>query len=376
MNHLDRRLRTRLDTLERAGLSRLPPSITERDGVCYRIHDRPVVGFCSNDYLGLANHPSFAGLAPTGSGATASRLVCGDLPEHRRVEARLADLAGTESAVLFPSGFQLNVGVLPALIESTDRVASDALNHASLIDGLRLARAQVEVLPHGTAPTSPSTHDPLHWWVTEALFSMDGDYADPTALAAHLETGGSLYLDEAHSFGLFTAADGRPTGFAGRHNLQPTVLIGTLGKSFGCAGAFVASSTLTCRWIRACARSFVFSTGPSPMASAHVEHAIELLAGPEGDFRRQQLWANIDRLATHLHVSPRSPIFSIVIGDNQAAMGLSAALLERGWHVQAIRPPTVPRGTARLRITMTASHNPTQIDAFAADLRELLAACS
>ena len=369
---LDRRLRLRLDALEQAGLTRRPPIVTDRVGVHYRLQGQPVVGFCSNDYLGLANHASFAELTHPTSGATASRLVCGDLPEHRRVEARLADLAGTESAVLFPSGFQLNVGVLPALIEATDWVASDALNHASLIDGLRLSRAHVDVLPHGTSPTRP-TGDGLHWWVTEALFSMDGDYADPSALHSHLAAGGSLYLDEAHSFGLFTA-NGRPTGFAGSHGLQPTALVGTLGKSFGCAGAFVAASALTCQWIRACARSFVFSTGPSPIASVHVEHAIELLAGPEGDRRRQQLWSNIERLATHLGVPPRSPIFRIVIGENDAAMALSAALLERGWHVQAIRPPTVPRGTARLRITMTASHDADQIDAFAADLRELLAA--
>ncbi len=374
MNNLDRRLRLRLDALEQAGLSRSPPAITDRLGVRYRLHDRPVVGFCSNDYLGLANHPSFAELSHPASGATASRLVCGDLPEHRRVEARLADLAGTESAVLFPSGFQLNVGVLPALIEAGDTVSSDALNHASLIDGLRLSRADVEVLPHGAAP-SPRPGDAFHWWVTEALFSMDGDYADPNALCTHLDAGGALYLDEAHSFGLFTA-NGRPTGFAGSHGLQPTALIGTLGKSFGCAGAFVAASALTCRWIRACARSFVFSTGPSPIASVHVEHAIDLLAGPEGDLCRQQLWSNIGRLAAHLGVPARSPIFRIIVGENDAAMALSTALLERGWHVQAIRPPTVPRGTARLRITMTASHDAQQIDTFAADLRELLAASS
>ena len=374
MNPLDRRLRTHLDALERAGLSRSPPLITARDGVRYRIQDRPVVGFCSNDYLGLSNHPSFAELPHVGSGATASRLVCGDLPEHRRVEARLAELAGTESAVLFPSGFQLNVGVLPALIEPTDSVASDALNHASLIDGLRLTRAQIDVLPHGTAPSSRGD-DALSWWVTEALFSMDGDYANATSLGAHLEAGGALYLDEAHSFGLFSVG-GRPTGFAGRHDLKPTVLVGTLGKAFGCAGAFVAASALSCRWIRACARSFVFSTGPSPTSTAQVEHAIDLLTGPEGDLRRQRLWTNIDRLAGHLGVAPRSPIFRIIIGENQAAMALSAALLERGWHVQAIRPPTVPRGTARLRITMTASHDAAQIDAFAADLRDLLAANS
>lgn len=370
MTHLDRRLRTRLDALERAGLSRTPPPISDRNGVTYRLRGQPVVGFCSNDYLGLANHPDFTEVR-AGSGATASRLVCGDLPEHRQVEARLAELAGTESAVLFPSGFQLNVGVLPALIEPTDRVGSDILNHASIIDGLRLARAPTDILAHGAAPLLRS--DTLHWWVTEALFSMDGDYADPAALRAHLARGGALYLDEAHSFGLFSR-DGHPTGFARHHGIQPTALVGTLGKSFGCAGAFVAASALTCQWIRANARSFVFSTGPAPILCVHIDRAIDLLSGPEGEDRRRRLWANIDRFAGHLAIPPRSPIFRVIVGDNDAAMAMSAALLERGWHVQAIRPPTVPRGTARLRITMTASHDATQIDAFAADLRELLAA--
>jgi len=366
---LDRRLQAQLDEQARAGLTRVPPEISHREGVRYHLHGRPVVGFCSNDYLGLADHPGLT-VSAASTGATASRLVCGDLPEHRLVEARLARLAGAEDAVVFPSGFQLNVGVLPALIQPGDQVFSDALNHASLIDGLRLTRAELCVLEHAQPPP-PTTHA-LRWWVTEALFSMDGDYADPAALQNHLASDGCLYLDEAHSFGLF-ARDGHATGLAGLHALTPTALVGTLGKTFGCAGAFVAASALACRWIRGTARSFVFSTGISPVIASQIHHAIDLVDSPEGDRRRARLWANVDQLARRLALPHHSsPIFRILLKSNEAALALSAELVDRGWHVQAIRPPTVPRGTSRLRITVTAAHDPGQIDAFADDLQALL----
>ncbi len=368
-NPLDRRLEQALADQERDGLTRTPPPISRREGVRYHLAGRPVIGFCSNDYLGLANHPSLV-IHGEASGATASRLVCGDLAEHRSIESRLAALAGAEDAVLFPSGFQLNVGVLPALIQPGDEVHSDALNHASLIDGLRLSRSTPRILQHGNSP--PDSDHSVRWWVTEALFSMDGDYADPEALHRHLERGGCLYLDEAHSFGLFTR-DGLPTGLAGAHQIRPTALVGTLGKSFGCAGAFIAASATTCRWIRGTARSFVFSTGVSPALADQLHHAIDLIQGPEGQRQRARLWSNIEHLAHRLGVpGHRSPIFRILLGSNDRALALSAQLLERGWHAQAIRPPTVPRGTSRLRITVTASHDADQIDAFADDLRDLL----
>lgn len=370
---LDRRLRAKLLEQERAGLTRSPPQISDRHGIHYKLNGRPVVGFCSNDYLGLADHPALNKAAPAATGATASRLVCGDLPEHRSLESRLAHLAGAEDAVLFPSGFQLNVGALPALLQPGDHVASDALNHASLIDGLRLARAAAHILEHGRAPEPrPSDSESLDWWVTEALFSMDGDYADPQALHAHLARGGCLYLDEAHSFGLF-AHDGHATGHAGLHEIRPTALVGTLGKSFGCAGAFIAGSSLMCHWLRGSARSFVFSTGVSPLLASQIDLAIDLVDGPEGALRRERLWANVEHLAHRLDCpTHHSPIFRIVLGSNEQALTLSAALVDRGWHAQAIRPPTVPRGTSRLRITVTAAHEPAQIDAFADDLRDLL----
>jgi 8-amino-7-oxononanoate synthase len=375
MSSLDRRLATQLDALRQAGLTRTLPRIEHHEGVHYHLDGRPVVGFCSNDYLGLANHPSFATLSTNQSGTTASRLVCGDHPLHRQVERRLAELAETEDAILFPSGFQLNVGILPALIQASDQVFSDELNHASLIDGLRLARARPQILPH-LAPPPPGS-----WWITEALFSMDGDLADPTILHAHLNNSedSHLYLDEAHSFFLFNkdrSPSSLPTGLAAFNNLRPTILVGTLGKSLGCAGAFVAASSTVCTWLRGTARSFVYSTGTSPAVAAQILHALDLVTSPEGYTRRARLWANVDHLVGRLQLQipelRRSPILRIIAGANQTAVALSKALLERGWHVQAIRPPTVPEGTARLRITLSAAHSTQQISAFADDLRALL----
>jgi 7-keto-8-aminopelargonate synthetase-like enzyme len=157
------------------------------------------------------------------------------------------------------------------------------------------------------------------------------------------------------------------------HGIVPTALVGTLGKTFGCAGAFVAASSVVCRWIRGAARSFVFSTGTSPVLAAQLHQAIDLVDGPDGERQRVRLWANVEQLARRLGVpNHRSPIFRVLLGSNEAALTLSARLVERGWHAQAIRPPTVPRGTSRLRITVTAAHDPAQIDAFANDLHALL----
>jgi 8-amino-7-oxononanoate synthase len=363
---LNSRLRRRLDDLSHAGLSRELPAIGRRDGVRYELAGRWVTGFCSNDYLGLADHPRLRDLPATQSGATASRLVAGDHPEHRAAEQALAALAGLPDAVLFPSGFQLNVGALSALIEPDDLVFSDILNHASLIDGLRLARSRPTILPHRGAPPLPTTPS---WWVTETIFSMDGDTADPVALRNFTDSGGLLYLDEAHALGLYP----RGTGFAHHHGITPAVLMGGLGKSFGLAGAFAAASVEVCTWLRTRARSFVFSTGVAPPLARQATIAAELLAGPEGDRRRDRLWTNTQQLAELLALpTPSSPIFPIIVGSNQRALSLSRALIERGWHVQAIRPPTVPPDTARLRITLSAAHTPEQIAAFAADLRSLL----
>lgn len=365
------RARQRLAELEAAQLLRRSPRVTDRDGVRYALDGRPVIGLCSNDYLGLADDHRLTTTSRSPAGAGASRLICGDLPAHRTLEARLATLAGADDAVLFPSGFQLNVGVLPTLLESGDHVDSDALNHASLIDGMRLAAVRPHVIAHGHTPEPQRLEgSAVHWWVTESIFSMDGDRLDPAATRHHLDRGHSLYVDEAHALGLFAGGQ----GWLGHHRIQPTVLVGTLSKAFGCAGAFVAASAPICALIRNRARSFVFSTGISPALVDRIARALDLVTSPEGASRREQLWSNVQHLARALGLPdpPPSPIFPVLIGSNLRALRLAGALLERGWHVQAIRPPTVPVGTARLRLTVSAAHEPEQLDAFARDLLGLL----
>lgn len=366
-----RRARKRLQSLKAAGLLRRAPRIDSREGVRYTLDGRPVVGFCSNDYLGLADEPKLHDTVPVPSGASASRLICGDLPHHRSLETRLAAMVESDDAIIFPSGFQLNVGALPTLLEPHDQVDSDALNHASLIDGMRLARCRPTILPHATAPTPrPMGANTVQWWITESIFSMDGDRLDPANARHALDHGISMYVDEAHALGLFDG--GR--GWLGHNGIRPTVLVGTLSKAFGCAGAFVAASRPLCALLRNRARSFVFSTGISPALTLRLARAVTFVTGPLGDVRRDRLWTNVKHLSHALGLpgaSSPSPILPLVIGDNRQALSIAARLCERGWHVQAIRPPTVPRGTARLRITVSALHEPDQIDALAADVHAL-----
>ncbi len=367
------RARQRLAELDAAGLLRRAPAVAHREGVRYELDGRRVVGLCSNDYLGLATEPALAGSAASSAGAGASRLICGDLPDHRDLEARLAAWVGAEDAVLFPSGFQLNVGVLPALLEPIDLVDSDALNHASLIDGMRLAAVRPAILAHAHAPSPRPAHaGAVHWWITESIFSMDGDRLDPSAARDHLERGASLYVDEAHALGLFDGGQ----GWLGHHGLRPTVLVGTLSKALGCAGAFLAASGPLCALVRNRARSFVFSTGASPVLVASIARALAWVTGPEGDRCRARLWSNVQHLSRALGLAeaePPSPIFPVLVGDNARAVLVARELLALGWHVQAIRPPTVPAGTARLRLTVSAAHEPAQLDAFADDLLRVLA---
>ena len=200
---------------------------------------------------------------------------------------------------------------------------------------------------------------------------MDGDRLDPDAARTHLGRGASMFVDEAHAIGLFDGGQ----GLLGHHGIRPTVLVGTLSKAFGCAGAFVATSAPLCDLLRNRARSFVFSTGTSPALAERIATSVGLVTGSEGDHRRQRLWSNVAHLASALGLDesePPSPIMPILIGDNEEAVFVASQLLDRGWHVQAIRPPTVPPGTARLRLTVTAGHEPEQIDALVTDLRELL----
>jgi 8-amino-7-oxononanoate synthase len=340
-----------------------------------------LLSFCSNDYLGMAGHPALSAAAiaaakEEGFGAAASRLVAGDLPSHRALEAAVAAFTRRPAALAFPSGYQANQGVLSALAGSGDLIASDASNHASLIDGCRLSRAEVRIYAHADADAArralASGTYRRRFLVTESLFSMTGDVAPLADLAAAAgEHDAVLVVDEAHALGVI-GPGGR--GACAAAGVVPDVLIGTLGKAFGAAGGFAAGHPTLRAFLVNRARTFIYTTGLPPPVAAAARASVDLVAGPEGDARRAAVFALVDRLAQALGRAsrpPAGPIFPIVLGSDARALAVSSALRARGIFVPAIRPPTVPEGSARLRVTLSAAHQPSDVDALAAALREV-----
>ncbi len=319
--------------------------------------------FCSNDYLGLASLVGAAG----SSGAGASRLLGGDHDVHRRLEAMSAELVGARDALVFSSGYAANLGVLAALAGPGDLIVSDALDHASIIDGARLSRARIQVVPHldaaAVAEALKAPRQGRAFVVTESYFSMDADTPDLPALREVCDLhGAALMVDEAHALGVLGPA-GR--GLCMAAGVVPDVLVGTFGKAFGAAGAFVAGSPSLVLWCWNRARSFVFSTGLSPiLADAAVRGLHAAHAEPE---RRARVLASAARLRrgmadAGLEALGHGPIVPWLIGDAQAARELAGELRELGLDVRAVRPPTVPQGTARLRLTVTAEHTPADLE--------------
>jgi 8-amino-7-oxononanoate synthase len=342
------------------------------------------LSFCSNDYLGLASHPEVLAAATEtaareGFGAGAARLVAGDLPSHRALEAELAAHVGSPAALLFPSGYQANLGVVTALAGPSDLIVSDAANHASLIDGCRLSRATVEVFAHGDpGAAAKALGRPGQFrrrlLITESLFSMDGDAAPLTDLAAIAADHDAVFIvDEAHALGV-CGPQGR--GLCAEAGVSPDVLVGTLGKAFGAAGGFAAGAAVLRDYLLNRARSFVFATGTPPAVAGAARAALRLSVGPGGDARRERLHSHRRRVVAALgaKVSDRpGAILPVVLGSDERALAASTALRERGLFVPAIRPPTVPEGTARLRVTFSSEHSPTEIDELATALAEVLA---
>jgi 8-amino-7-oxononanoate synthase len=321
----------------------------------------PVVSFASNDYLGLSCHPTVAAAAHAaidrwGTGAGASRLVTGDRPVHEDLEAELAAWKGTDRAVLFPTGFAANLGVLSTLGTAGTLICSDELNHASIIDGTRLARGDLHVWPHGDLDALDAVlaahPDRPRIVVADTVFSMDGDQADLAGLAdACRRHDALLVLDEAHAV---LGPDLDPGGFEG----VEVIRVGTLSKALGSLGGFAACSGPVADLLVNAARSQIFTTGSSPADAAAGLAALRIVRSSEGDELRATLRRHVDRLR------PRhpSPIVPIVLGAEQAAVAASAALLDRGLWVPAIRPPTVPPGTSRLRVTFSAAHTDGEVD--------------
>ncbi len=318
-----------------------------------------LVNLSSNDYLGLGG--SVAGLddmPPAPWGAGASRLVTGDTAHHEDLERALADWLSCKDALVFSSGYAANVGVIGALMADGDLIVSDEKNHASIIDGCRLSRARVVVVPHLDAAavelslaTIPHRRAMV---VTESWFSMDADTPDlPRLRNVCDEYSAVLMVDEAHALGVF-GPDGR--GLCAGCGVVPDILIGTFGKALGGSGAFVAGPHLLLDWLWNRARSFVFSTGMSPQMAAVLARRVGLVRAANG--ARVRLAAMSARVRgscpSGLSVLGHGPIVPVVLGTNDRALTASASLRARGFHVVAIRPPTVPENTARLRLTLRA----------------------
>ncbi len=339
-----------------------------------------LINFSSNDYLGLAADPRLVqaladGARAWGAGAGASRLVCGDfLPQHE-LEQELARFEGSEAAVLFGSGYAANCGILPSLAGPEDLILSDALNHASIIDGCRLSRARVEVFPHldlGAVERLLRTPARRKLVVTDAVFSMDGDRAAlPELAVVCARTGAILVVDEAHATGVIGP---HGAGLCAEQGVSADLRMGTLSKSFGIAGAYVASSRAVCELLVNRARPLIFSTALPPALACAALTALRILAGPEGDERRACLWSSVQRFAAGLRslgIAARddSPIFPVVLGSPERAVAAAARLRSEGILAKAIRPPTVPPGTSRLRFALSAAHTQAHIDAALSALR-------
>lgn len=356
----DEVIEARLGDLASAGLLRdREAPVRDRVESAAARAGRRLLDLSSNDYLGFASHPLLPSVAPGGAGA--SRLIHGTREAHVNLERALATWLGTEDALLFTSGYAANVGVVSALAQPGDVIASDALNHASLIDGCRLSRAEVRVFEHGDLA---ALRDVLRtagertvWVVSEAYFSMDGAVCDVAGLAHLLEKypNAHLVLDEAHSLGVFGP---RGRGLAASVGHLPAVLVGTFGKAFGLHGAFVAGSRALCRWLWNRARSFVYSTATSPALADGLHARLELVM--DAEYRRAQLselcrsfhGELAERFPTLHPASAEGPIAPLILGSAALAVDKAAALGERGILTQAIRPPTVPVYTARLRMSI------------------------
>ena len=363
-----------LEALSARGLRRHLEPLDSPQGPVVRVGDEALVNFASNDYLGLAasstvRAAALAAVERYGVGTGASRLVVGDTAAHHRLEARLAAFERAEAVRLFNSGYAANTGILPALVGPGDAVFSDALNHASLVDGCRLSRAHVHVYPHADvealARALAETPARRKLVVTDTVFSMDGDVAPLRDIVAACRAhGAALMVDEAHATGVLGA---RGAGLCDELGLEAAVdlRMGTLSKSLGVMGAYVATSRAVADLLVSRARPFVFSTALPAHLCAAAEAAVDAV---EGDpTLRERLWRNIRRFADGLRVlgvraEPRSAVFPIILGAPERALDAARRLRQAGVLVKAIRPPTVPEGTSRLRFCLSAAHTVGHVD--------------
>jgi 8-amino-7-oxononanoate synthase len=365
-----------LDAIRAAGRWRSPRSV-DLCGPTGTLDGQPIVSFASNDYLGLSAHPAVTAAAHAaidrwGAGSTSARLIVGNRPVHDELEHALADWKQTERAVIFPTGFAANLGVMTVFGGPEVTVLSDELNHASIIDGCRLGRSRTIVFRHNDLDHLRSKLDGLEGRavvVSDTIFSMDGD-------AAHLdelvdlcaERGALLVLDEAHSVLRPDLANASVLHDAA----APILRVGTMSKTLGSLGGFVAGPAEFTDLLVNRARSYIFTTGSSPADAAAALAALGVWRSDEGLLLVERLRRHVDRLRPE----HPSPIMAVLLGDEQVALDAARSLLEQGLLVPAIRPPTVAPGTSRLRVTLSAAHHDDDIDRLVAALSGLPAALS
>jgi 8-amino-7-oxononanoate synthase len=378
-------LATRLAERRAAHLYRQRPLLESPQGPVVQVDGRELLAFCSNDYLGLANHPQVieawrAGAARWGVGGGASHLVIGHSTPHHELEEALADFTGRPRALLFSTGYMANLGAVTALIGQGDTVLEDRLNHASLLDAGLLSNARFSRYLHNDAASlagrlEKATGNTLV--VTDGVFSMDGDTADLPALCAEAKKRDAwVMVDDAHGFGPVGATGGGVAEHFGLGVDAVQVLVGTLGKAFGTAGAFVAGSEELIETLVQFARPYIYTTSQPPALACATLKSLELLRSEH--WRREHLDVLIQRFRAGVGniglelMESTTPIQPIVIGDSDRAMRFSQLLRDRGILVTAIRPPTVPAGSARLRVTLSTAHSVEQLDV----LLEALADCN
>ena len=386
MSRLAGRLAAGLADLQSRDLRRVRRVIDSPQGTRVREDGRTVLNFSSNDYLGLANHPRLREAAHRavdrhGVGAGASPLVSGHMVAHHAAEQHFARFAGLPRALLFGSGYAANLGILAALGGRDAEIFSDDLNHACLIDGARLARAQVTRFAHGDldalAARLAESRAEVRIVATDAVFSMDGDIAPvPGLLALCEEHDAWLVLDDAHGVGVL-GATGRGTLEHFGVRSPRIVYMATLGKALGGYGAFVAGEAQMIEWLVQKARTYIYSTALPPMMAAVASAALDLVDAEPALVAA--LHARIAQFASRcaesgIAVAPSiTAIQPIVVGDAARALDAAALLHRRGFLVPAIRPPTVPEGTSRLRVSLSAAHSREDVEALVAALRECLA---
>ena len=387
MSPLDQRLSAVLAQIRAQDLHRMRRVVEGGHGARIAVDGRDCLNFCSNDYLGLASDPRLAEAACAalgqGTGSGAAALVSGYNREHAALEEELADFLGRPRALLFSSGWAANLGVLRGLLGREDVLVADELNHASLIDGGRLSGARYVRVGHGDVAgfgqaLADGAGSAQRLIATDSVFSMDGDLAPLRELSALArQHGAALMVDDAHGVGVL-GPGGR--GALAACGAEADILMAGFGKALGTAGAAVAGSETLIDYLVQRARTWVFSTAPPPALAAATRASLRLVRGAEGDALRARLAANIARFragAAQLGLplsASETAIQPLVLGAAARALAVSRALWQRGYWVAAIRPPTVPAGTSRLRITLSAAHGEAEIDSLLAALAEALAA--